>query len=306
MANMKLKGFTFVQVPLWLLACSNVDPQAKVIYGYLVWRQGRNAGCWPSLDKIAADLQLSRASVMRHLRRLEQLGYIQVTREKGRANLYTVNGEPGQTVKISESLRQELGRPAEGDTPAAPVPPVAAVTPTRITHDTPPVSAVTPTRVSDDTPPVAAVAPDPYHPCNPNHIQEPEKGTRDRERDTVVQNFHLNRGPPRPPAVQLYSEMTRIYYPPDSLQWQAIDATVDGNPQALERWRETVAAWINCGNSSRNVQGMLDWFKSGKRDNRWRAPEAANGSGANNAEAAARVKRDLERWEMQNLPWRGQ
>ncbi len=108
MGNLKLKGFVFAQVPIWLLACSDVDPQAKVIYAYLVWRQGQNEGCWPSVDRIAQDLQVERKTVMRHLQRLEEMGYIQVHRQTGCSNFYVINGEVPEQVTLSEQLMAEL------------------------------------------------------------------------------------------------------------------------------------------------------------------------------------------------------
>ena len=108
MHNLKLKGFVFAQVPIWLLACADVDPQAKVIYAYLVWRQGQNEGCWPSIDRIASDLQVERKTVIRNLQDLEEKEYIQVHRASGRPNYYVINGEVPSAVMLSEPLAAEL------------------------------------------------------------------------------------------------------------------------------------------------------------------------------------------------------
>ena len=171
MDNVRLKGFTFVQIPMWLLACCDVEPQAKVIYGYLVWRQGRNPKCWPSVDRIAVDLQISRASVLRHLARLEELRYIHITRTPGRANEYTVDGDPPDMVTVTESMAEELKLPAASTGSSTPV------------SSTLPVAQATPTSITGDTGVVAPVIPDQCHPRHPNYIQQQETETIDREQD---------------------------------------------------------------------------------------------------------------------------
>jgi len=78
---------------------------------------------------------------------------------------------------------------------------------------------------------------------------------------------------PRPESIRILYELAKLGPAPDSASWQAVLKCVPDTPDALKRWREAVSAWLTSGNSSRNVQGMIDWFKSGKRDNRMRPPE---------------------------------
>jgi len=40
------------------------------------------------------------------------------------------------------------------------------------------------------------------------------------------------------------------------------------NNGGLATWQDAVQAWVLSGNNKRNISGMLDWYRSGKRDNR--------------------------------------
>ena len=69
--------------------------RAKAVYMYLQDRMDTERKCWPGIRRIAADLRLSRTTVKRALRELEQSGYlrrIQRIRENGgsTSNLYIV------------------------------------------------------------------------------------------------------------------------------------------------------------------------------------------------------------------------
>lgn len=72
--------------------------RAKVVYMYLRDRADAEGKCWPAVKTIAADLNISRATVQRALADLERAGYI-VRKARRRdnggstSNLYTVNME---------------------------------------------------------------------------------------------------------------------------------------------------------------------------------------------------------------------
>ena len=67
--------------------------RAKVVYMYLKDRMDSERKCWPGIRRIGSDLHLSRTTVKRALKELEQGGYlrrIQRNRENGSStsNLY--------------------------------------------------------------------------------------------------------------------------------------------------------------------------------------------------------------------------
>ena len=69
--------------------------RAKAVYMYLEDRMNNQRQCWPGIRTIASDLQLSRSTVKRALKELEQSGYLLRERRSrangGRtSNLYTL------------------------------------------------------------------------------------------------------------------------------------------------------------------------------------------------------------------------
>ncbi len=107
--NTRLLGVPFAQVPIWLLGSQSVSDGAKVVWGYLAWRQGPHAGCWPSIGRMARDLGKSEDTVARHLKELEDSGYIAVARVAGKSNRYDVFAQPKQAaLDLTSSLQGEL------------------------------------------------------------------------------------------------------------------------------------------------------------------------------------------------------
>ena len=69
---------------------------------------------------------------------------------------------------------------------------------------------------------------------------------------------------PQSLAVLIYRETFHLN--PDHIQQPAIDSAVGDNGQ-LVTWKEACVAWALSGNNPKNVQGILEWFKTGKRSN---------------------------------------
>ncbi|MCQ4863520.1 helix-turn-helix domain-containing protein [Pseudoflavonifractor phocaeensis] len=74
---------------------SELPHRACAVYMYLRDRAGCQGVCWPGINTIAADLKLSRSTVKRALRDLEQAGLLKKTRrfrDNGSAssNLYSL------------------------------------------------------------------------------------------------------------------------------------------------------------------------------------------------------------------------
>lgn len=73
----------------------------------------------------------------------------------------------------------------------------------------------------------------------------------------------------RPPAIlvyQIFHEETGKYCL-NNAQIKVIEKEVGTDPDALQRWRESVRAWNLTGNNPKDATGMLDWFRTGKRSN---------------------------------------
>lgn len=114
-----------------------------------------------------------------------------------------------------------------------------------------------------------------------------------------VTNYNLPHDDLRPRPVKTFSEVTRYNLAPNSEPWVLIAQSIPDNEQALARWKEAVTAWVNCGNSTRNVSGMIDWYKSGKRDNRVNLPTEPSKEDIKRKEEARHAE-ELRVWKLQH------
>ncbi|MBU1173439.1 MAG: helix-turn-helix domain-containing protein [Proteobacteria bacterium] len=94
MGNTKATGWTFAQVPIWLLCNEGISDGAKTLFAYLKYRQGTDAACWPSKQTIADDLGVSTETVGRRLGELDAHGYVVRHTRRGRSTLYEMLAEP--------------------------------------------------------------------------------------------------------------------------------------------------------------------------------------------------------------------
>jgi len=93
MANAK-KGWTFAQVPIWLLCDPRISDGAARLFGYLVWRQGEHPDTWPSISTMAVDLGVSEDTIRRRIRELDEAAYTNITYRSGRSSHYAMDANP--------------------------------------------------------------------------------------------------------------------------------------------------------------------------------------------------------------------
>ena len=78
-----------------IYADEDLPHRARAVYMYLRDRSGAAGSCWPGINRIAADLHLSRSTVKRALNELTAKGYL-IKEERHRpngsstSNLYTI------------------------------------------------------------------------------------------------------------------------------------------------------------------------------------------------------------------------
>lgn len=77
----------FYKVEKKLAARRNLRPAAKIIYGILRYRTGRNGDCWPGIQRLADDAGISPRTTIRAIEQLEKAGLIAVERNQ-RVNHY--------------------------------------------------------------------------------------------------------------------------------------------------------------------------------------------------------------------------
>jgi hypothetical protein len=110
-----------------ILDWGDLPPSEKLVFLALRIRQGSNASCWPSQERIASDTGLSKRSVRTITRNLERLGLIRIGRrsDDGRSKEYVLkrgnsfphfaSGEKGETA--SPNWRQSATEIAEATAP---------------------------------------------------------------------------------------------------------------------------------------------------------------------------------------------
>jgi predicted transcriptional regulator len=99
----------YIQTPVSLLLDKSLNPTDKVVLQYLLWRQGDNQNCWPSIRTISKDLGLCRDTVQKSLERLSKTGFVSIDtpekRGRGHRNSYIVNGLNFRTIKGVNGLK---------------------------------------------------------------------------------------------------------------------------------------------------------------------------------------------------------
>jgi hypothetical protein len=105
-----IAGGRFSRLPAAAVYDRQLTNRDVRVFAALAIHAARNGACFPSVGLIAHRLGVTRQAVQRQLRRLKQLGYIEVcpqTRPNGArtANLYTINYPPldGATEPAGES-----------------------------------------------------------------------------------------------------------------------------------------------------------------------------------------------------------
>jgi len=123
--NTTATGWTFAQVPIWLLANGKISDGAKVLFAYLKFRQGTDTACWPSKQTMASDLEVKPVTITRRLSELYDSGYVVKHCRPGHSNLYELmaapDGEP-ERWQAKEDARKQAKKDAllssiKNDTP---------------------------------------------------------------------------------------------------------------------------------------------------------------------------------------------
>lgn len=70
---------------------ADLPARARLVYMYLQDRANKDSSCWPAIKTIARDLKLSRSTVKRALRDLEQGGYLKKQVRFRKNGSYTSN-----------------------------------------------------------------------------------------------------------------------------------------------------------------------------------------------------------------------
>jgi len=98
--NTEANGWTFAQIPIWVICDPDISDGAKTLLGYLKYRQGTDAACWPTKATIAEDLQVSKDTVSRRMKELVAAKYVKRIIRPGHSNLYQLIADPGGKAEV--------------------------------------------------------------------------------------------------------------------------------------------------------------------------------------------------------------
>lgn len=105
---------TYGTLPAVLMIDKDLTSNAKVLWSYLNFRQGKNESAWPSQATIEAHTNLSRATISRATKDLESLGWLvvyRVTMGTQRWNSYTTLIPSYAEARIHSGVKKKQGTP---------------------------------------------------------------------------------------------------------------------------------------------------------------------------------------------------
>jgi len=90
----------FIKLPIHIAARTDLDGNDKIVYASILSRIGDNGKCWPGTRRIATDCGVHRSTAMRSLKRLEEVGLIEVeNRRNGLSSRYKISPESGSNLQ---------------------------------------------------------------------------------------------------------------------------------------------------------------------------------------------------------------
>lgn len=153
-----------VKVMNWVFEHSRTDHAADRLVLLTIADRANDEGseAWPSVDTLCRKTRLSKSTVLRSIARLEELGELEVEREEGLSNRYTVNMRPYLPMEHqSQTDTSPRGNQFQSDT-GINLKPVSHVTPPPVSLVTPNTSCTSSTHTARETVTVEAAPPLPF------------------------------------------------------------------------------------------------------------------------------------------------
>jgi hypothetical protein len=91
-----------MSIPVWIWRREDLSAYEKAVLSVICWRQGDSPNCWPSAERIAADVGMSIRHARRITTQLSEAGpdcrhpqpFLEVTKRAGAVSLYRLLPEP--------------------------------------------------------------------------------------------------------------------------------------------------------------------------------------------------------------------
>lgn len=103
------KRLHFVPIPEAMARSKDLPAGAKLVFGRLCRYAGEDGWCWPGLETLAADVGLGKRQTQKHLRTLEEQGFIR-TEKRFRDGRQTSNSYVFLWHQIFEDWEKEHAR----------------------------------------------------------------------------------------------------------------------------------------------------------------------------------------------------
>ena len=112
----------FAPIPVRAALDKKLGAAALRVFIVLASHANKQAECWPRQQLIAERLGISQQAVGQHIKKLQTLGYIEITHRKGTSNLYKLIFSPSQgdlvdhtSSSIAPPQAQEVVPPTSSD-----------------------------------------------------------------------------------------------------------------------------------------------------------------------------------------------
>jgi hypothetical protein len=110
----------FCKMPFLILERKDLLPATKLVWAILNDRIGNNGTTWPSVNRLAKDVGVSRDTVIRSIKQLSQKGLISVDKTFGTSNSYQLQNATGSKLQLvancdGGSSKMQLGPVAKCD-----------------------------------------------------------------------------------------------------------------------------------------------------------------------------------------------
>ena len=200
-------GF-FLTIPAIIIQDRRLTWSERSIWAYLNYRQGENGYCWPSFQRVADDLNISRNTVIKGIRNLTNMKYIKTEQ----------NGTGSQTNHYITSAKKV---------------PVPIITPTTS-------AKAAPLQCKNDTSTSAKIAPLLVQKLHPNINTEEEHSKRKEKSNDAAANEISE----KPEKSEKYRQQTQTTIQTLSKSFNANTRNIqsDGNVNITARRNEQKAA----------------------------------------------------------------
>jgi len=234
-----------------------IDPElsdgAYRTYARYIKYAQQKGQCFPGAERMARDRKKTRVTISRHTAELVRLGYITRERRLGTSSMTYIE-DVNQIPRLIELAKQaDTGECITDDTNECIPGNTAAVS-----RPIPKEEEVKDKKVKNKPSPEAGIISNSDIENSESEIPNVPKPITLVKDSAVLKQTGPRVKITRPPAADVFREETHRW--PRKSWWPDLAEKVGAEPDALDRWRAVVHAYLGLGWNPMNVKGMLEWF----------------------------------------------